>query len=258
MCTHGGKRNRIEFDSSKEHLIIIHPLVPEGDNFKLLGTLIDPKLSMEPAIESILSRCRPKVKAILRTRRFYSIPDLLMQFKTHIWGLCEHHNGAIYHAAQSHLGRLDNMQRGFLHELGISEKDAFLNHNFAPLSLRREIELLGFLHKRVLNQCHPAIAATLPFATHTTNPEWHTRQLYNHSYETPCRVELFKRSILALVGIYNRLPQNCVDSPNVMIFQRTLTRMAKAFCEHDHPRWKVFLSPRSVHFQDGQFGVDYI
>ena len=167
-----------------------------------------------------------------------------MQFKTHIWGLCEYHNGALYHAATSHLNRLDGMQRGFLYELGLAEDQCYLEWNFAPLSLRRDIGLLGLLHKRVLGQSHPSIDVFFSWAIDTINPDWHSKQLYNHSYDTFFRTELFKRSIFALVGIYNRLPQYIVDLPTVQQFQRELTRIAKSFCEVQHPRWKCFLSHR--------------
>ena len=40
----------------------------------------------------------------------------------------------------------------------------FLDYNFAPPCLRRDIGLLGFVHKRVLGQCHPAIKYFLPWS----------------------------------------------------------------------------------------------
>ena len=79
-----GDRNRITFDASKEHLVILHPQYYEGNAFKFFGTLIDPQLLMEPAIESILSRSRPKIKVLLCTRRFYTTTDMLTQYKIHI------------------------------------------------------------------------------------------------------------------------------------------------------------------------------
>ena len=46
-----GRQNRVAFDASKEHLVVLHPVHGEGDHFKLLGTLVDCKLLMNPAIE---------------------------------------------------------------------------------------------------------------------------------------------------------------------------------------------------------------
>ena len=50
-----GRANRVAFDATKEHAVIIHPLSAEGDPFKLLGLLVDCKLIMLPAVEKIFS-----------------------------------------------------------------------------------------------------------------------------------------------------------------------------------------------------------
>ena len=96
-----GRINRVSFDAGKEHIVILHPIHGEGDPFKLLGCLVDCKLVMQQAVERILSQARPKIKAILRTRQFYNSKELVNQFKIHIWGLMETHNGAIFHASSS-------------------------------------------------------------------------------------------------------------------------------------------------------------
>ena len=115
-----GKRNRIVFDAAKEHIIIVHPNTGEGDDFMFLGVLFDVKLTMENAIELILTRIRPKIKALLRSRAFYSVSDMLNKFKTHIWDLVEYQNGIICHACASALARLDRAQANFVGDLGIT------------------------------------------------------------------------------------------------------------------------------------------
>ena len=73
------------------------------------------------------------------------------------------------------------MQRGFLRELGLSDTETFINHNFAPPTLRRDIILLGFLHKRVLECCHPALLQALPFATSAAGTlRYHDKMLEDH------------------------------------------------------------------------------
>ena len=79
-----GFRNRVEFDAQKEHIIVLHPTSGEGDAFKLLGCLLDAKLNMEALIDQTVAACRPKAKALLRTRAYYDTSDLLNQFKTHV------------------------------------------------------------------------------------------------------------------------------------------------------------------------------
>ena len=53
-----------------------------------------------------------------------------MQYKTHIWGLIEYHSGAIMHACDSSLQKLDRIQVRFLEELHFTEQFAFLEHFF--------------------------------------------------------------------------------------------------------------------------------
>ena len=163
-----GKRNRVLFDPSKEHFCVIHSSDGEGEPFKLLGCLIDCKLIMNQAIEKILAQVRPKVAAILRTRRYYNTADLIDQFKTHVWGLMEFQNGAIFHASDYLLSKLDCVHANFLMELGVEQSDAFMNFNFAPPDLRRNIGILGMIHKRVLGRCHPVFQKLLPFKSEWT------------------------------------------------------------------------------------------
>ena len=75
-----GRVNRVIFDPSKEHEVILHPIFGSGEPFKLLGCLIDCKLIMNQAIDKILAQIRPKVAAILRTRRYYNTAELIDQF----------------------------------------------------------------------------------------------------------------------------------------------------------------------------------
>ena len=181
-----GKMNRVTFDGDKEHIIVIHPLHGEGDSFKLLGCLLDCKLQMLQAIDAILARMRPKITAILRLRSHYAPQSLIDQYKTHIWGFLECQNGAIFHAATSYLEKFDKLQASFLHELNIEESNAFLDCNFAPPTLRRNIGILGLLHKRVLGKAHPIFQELLPFHVDrfgSLRQNEHSKQLYCHSLE---------------------------------------------------------------------------
>ena len=133
---------------------------------------------MDEAIDHIISVARPKVNALLRTRGLYSQSQMFVQYKTHIWGFTEYQNGAILHACVSSLAKLDRLQSSFVHALNMTEEVAFLDHNFAPPTLRRDIGILGFLHKRVLNQCHPSVARLFPLLG--SCPPYHNKQLDGH------------------------------------------------------------------------------
>ena len=157
-----GKVNRVSFDPSKEHLVVLHPVEHHGPCFKLLGLMVDTDLAMESAIDALLTKIRPKIKAILRTRGYHSVSDLIMQFKTHIWGLMEANMGGIFHATSTRLDKIDREQDRFLRELGISAEYAFEEFKFATPKLRRNIGILGLLHKRILGLCHPSFECLLP------------------------------------------------------------------------------------------------
>ena len=233
-----GHRNRIIFDSSKDHLIIIHPDLGEGATFKLLGCTIDTALRMREAVDSIVAKAKPKIKAILRLRAHYSLEDMLLQYKTHIWGFTEYQNGIICHAAPSTLDALNRLQRWFLHELGISEEEAFIQYNFAPPTLRRDIGLLGLIHKRVLGLAHPAFEELLPW--HNEYDGGHTKQVFSHTIECNFQWVLFNRSIFGLVAIYNQMPQEIVDKGTVRGFQSALTNIAREQCENGNQDWQKF------------------
>ena len=165
----------------------------------------------------------------------------------------EIHNGAIFHAAKYLLDRIDAVQRHFLNELGTSESEAFLESNFAPPCLRRDIGVLGLLHKRVLGKCHPIFQSLLPFRVQCPHqcsnspplPGAHNKQLYGHMMEISWHHKLHFRSIFAMVYVYNRLPQEVVDCQTVCTFQTHLTKMARRKCEDAMPDWMQCFSCRA-------------
>ena len=235
-------------DAKKEHLLIIHPIIGSGKPIKVFGCFTDMQLTLDKAIDEILSRIRPKVTALLRTRAYYSERALIAQFKTHIWGIMEKDNGGIFHASTSLLDRLDNVQDRFLHKLGITTEHAFLTYDLAPPTLRRNISILGMIHKRVLGQCHPSLNHLLPwFSDRFGEPDRHrhTKQLYGHALECKSHWQLFRQSIFAMVDVYNNLPQQVVDHHAVNLFQSHLTHIARAGCSHASPRWRYTFDLRN-------------
>ena len=140
-------------------------------------------------------------------------------------------------AVPSQLKRLDKVQRGFLQDIGMTDTEAFVVHNFAPPSLRRCIGLLGLLHKRVLGKCHPGLAHVLPFAE-GLQADYHSKALYPYSDMQHYQARLYRRSLFAYVLIYNRLPQALVDLPSVKCFQSKLTHLAKHRAQIDQEGWR--------------------
>ena len=118
------------------------------------------------------------MNTLRRARGLYSQSQMFVQYKSHIWGFTEYQNEAILHACVSSLAKLDHLQVSFVHAFNMTEEVAFLDHNFAPPTLRRDIDILGFLHKRVLNQCHPSVAHLFPFMA--PGSPYHDKQLDGH------------------------------------------------------------------------------
>ena len=139
------------FDPAKEHSHIIHPLHGDGTTFKVLGTILDASLKMAPCVDHDLL-------SVLRLR------CLLNQFQVHVWCHCEYNSSCLLLAVSSQLDRINQVQLQYLRHLGLSEEEAFVHFNIAPLGLRRGFAMLGFLHKRVLGLCHPAICQAFPFS----------------------------------------------------------------------------------------------
>jgi len=235
-----GKTNRVSFDPSKEFFAVLHPSAGHGPCFKLLGCMVDTDLRMETCIGQLLVKIRSKITAILRTRGFYNIPDLVSQFKTHVWGLIEVNIGGYFHAASSLLEKIDHAQNRFFHELGLTAAQALLDFNAAPPRLRRNIAALGLLHKRVIGKCHPAFERLFPWYSERFDEGrgmGHNKQLYSHWVEISAHRSLYNRSIFAMADVYNNLPQHVVDATSVNIFQNYLMQIARTRCQQGDAAW---------------------
>ena len=142
--------------------------------------------------------------------------------------------GGYSHACTSLLDKFDHAQNRFVCELGLSTAEAFLEFNFAPPKLRRNVAVLGLLHKRVIGKCHPVYERLFPWYSQRF-PEGrgfgHNKQLYNHCVEISAHQQLYNRSIFPMTDIYNNLPQHVVDAVSVASFQSYLTHIARTRCQ---------------------------
>ena len=177
----------------------------------------------------------------------------MLQYKTHVLGILESVTAGIYHAGVTILAPLDRVQTTFVHNFNIDVTDAFMNHNLAPLSLRRDIAMLGFLHKCILPGAHPEMEKLFPSRPgHGSNDSpkrlWNILT-FNRRVFHP---DLAKRSLFGLTYVYNALPEHIVRLNTVQEFQHELTEMARRKVRNGHDDWQTFLSPRSF---DGDRGL---
>ncbi len=238
-----GTRNRVKFDPGKEEIRVIDVKDSFGDPFRLLGVQVDCKLLMNAEADRIVKKARPKLKALLRTRAFNPVDALISQYKAHILPLLEGSALAIYHASQIYLDKVDRVQDVFLREICMTDEQAFLDFNLAPVCLRRDIAAQGFLHKIALRECHPAFRELFPQALPVTHSHvtrgtcMHTRA-FKDRIGGGC-VQLMHKSLFGAIRVYNDFPQNVVDAKDVSTFQSALTELARERCRAGSQNWQT-------------------
>ena len=143
---------------------------------------------------------------------------------------------------------LDRVQTTFVHNFNIDVIEAFMRYNLAPLALRRDIAMLGFLHKCNLPNAHPEMKRLFP--------ERQGKRLWNIlSFNRRIfHPDLANRSLFNLTHIYNALPNYVRSLDNVHEFQHELTEMTRRKIRNGHDDWEKFLSPR---FFDVARGLHY-
>ena len=187
---------------------------------------------------------------ILRCRRFYPCKVLLRLYKQFVLSGIEFATPAIYHATDYALSPLERVQRRMLDELQYTEKDALLDHALAPLQCRRDMAMLGLLHRIIMGWAPACLQKFIYYADAPTFPRSyrapdlrHNRQIHDVSSGSESR--LFQRSIFKLVYTCNVLPQIVVDSRNVHIFQKHLQRCLKHVANGNLYEWP-FLFTRGI------------
>jgi hypothetical protein len=244
-----GRANGVTFDSGKESTHLLSTSAPaDGKNFRLLGVLFDPKLTMTDAIDELVCGLTWRLRALRRGQRYYSTTDLLYQYKARVLSYAEYRTSALYHATDTALHRLNTTQTRFLQELGLSDAEALLEHNLAPLCTRRDIAMLGVIHRAALGQGPPHLhrffrkAPPLDMVRTRADTGRHANHLVDP--RDPYSLEILKRSALGLVAIYNLLPASAVEALNVSTFQSRLQLLVKDAATARQPNWQHHLSPR--------------
>ena len=238
-----GRANRVRFDAGKEHFHLISRTQPSGDNFKILGVIFDPKLVMADAVESCVAAASWRIHSLIRTRRFYCDAELVNLYKAHVLSYIEYRTCAIYHASVSVLAPLDALQTRFLRSLGISAGDALIHFNLAPLNTRRDISILGVIHRSVLGLGPSCLQSFFRLDTSpppARAPRRHARHIVEPSYTSP---DFLLHSAVGATRIYNLLPDSIVRASAVPVLQRRLQQLvvAQAASLDD---WALCLSPR--------------
>ena len=245
------------FDPGKESIHVLDPRATSpGPTFEILGVEFDNRLSMQAAIEDLVHKGRWKVRALLQARGYYGVEQMVLLYKTHVLPFVEHRTAAIYHAVDTLLATLDRVQETFLRELGLSELEALALFNLAPLSTRRDIAMLGVIHRAALGKGPAQLRAF--FRPAPENPgqaglraeeRRHHLHLDDSRIDDVRRLAVIDRSAFGLVAVYNMLPKEVVEHEDVSLFQGALQSLVKERALSGSEAWRKLLSPRWQRWQ---------
>ena len=250
-----GRANQVSFDAGKESHHILSITRPYGSGFELLGVSFDTKLLMADSVDHLAKDCRWKLAVILRTRRFNTGEQLVALYKAQLLSFIEYRTAAIYHACDSALASLDRIQDKLLEAAGASRAEALGAFNLAPLSARRDIALLGLIHRAVLGRGpqHFREFFKLNGEAGRASSGRHRLQLVEYEdghwtdFALPrsCPANYIRHSVLGLVSVYNRLPASIVEvSSSVSFFQSGLQDLLRHSAGSGDPDWARLFSPR--------------
>ena len=236
------------FDPSKESMHILSRMNPHGRDFRILGVSYDCRLVMDSAVRDLAAKARWKILMLLRSKHAFDAISLVVQYKQQVLSFTEYRTSAIYHATTTVLVLLDKLQDYFLKELGITREVALIDHCLAPLAMRRDIALLGLLHRAAIGEGPPQ------FREHFKRQQGSLQLVDILANAQPTL--LMKRSIWGLVGVYNTLGGS-LQCATVKDFQKHLQDRTRRVVEKQlWPGWCSFYSPRKAAAYPGPSRAD--
>lgn len=132
--------------------------------FRDLGVILDSKLSFIPHINDLAATCFRSLGFIIRNSRdFSNIHTLKLLFYAFVRSKIEYASVVWSPYYQSHVNRLERVQRRFLKylsfkldarypEIGIPERELLRRHSVCSLEDRRTVSQLKFLHNILHNK----------------------------------------------------------------------------------------------------------
>ena len=206
---------------------------------------------MHEAVHSVSVEAGWRLRSLLRSQRYFNTSRMVLLYKSLVLSYIESVTPAIYHAADSVLAKVDRVQERLLERLHLSQKEAFSQFNLAPLRVRRDIAMLGLLHRISIGSAPERLKKLFPSgpvrfpAAYPFCVGFHlTRVSHSKQLQTPCTAfstERMKRSVYGLVDFYNSLPSWIVSIPTVSLFQRILQGGAFRFSQRSES-WKTLFT----------------
>ena len=122
--------------------------------------------------------------------------------------------------------------------------DALIHFNLAPLTTRRDMSILGVIHRTVLGLGPPCFKDC--FTLDASPPPPRAPRRHRRYLLDPCpprAPDYLLRSALGGVRIYNLLPESIVNAADVHDFQRILSELVR-FASPRYSSWPELLSWR--------------
>ena len=245
-----GRANQVCFDPTKESFHVFARTGGQGGNTELLGVNFDTGLAMDDAVRGLVQEVAWKLRVLQRSARFHTGRELVNLYKSRVLGYVEYRTPALYHATCTTLQQLNKVQDRLLRLAGVADLEALMHFNLAPLATRRDVAMLGLIHRTVLGKGPEHfqrffVKAPQRGAYQTRLQERqqrHGRQLVDPRGRT--HLNCVRRSALGLVAVYNLLPAHVVRAETVKEFQTQLQELLKARAREGCEDWSETFSPR--------------
>ena len=129
-----------------------------------------------------------------------------------------------------------------------------MNFNLAPLSTRRDIAMLGVIHRAALREGPQQLWKFFRLAVPASSFARISRHRSVHSMrleEWPAgrNLDIIRRSALGSIRVYNLLPADVVLHKTVKQFQQAVSGLVKDRVVAGDSRWRNLLSPWHALFQ---------
>ena len=146
------------------------------------------------------------------------------------------------------LQEIDEIQNRLLNNLGVTKEGALVDFRLAPLKARRDMGMLGVIHRAVLGEGPDHFRKHFTLQNNTSrhhgreSERRHNKQLA--TYRKGNFLDITAHSILGLVDVYNLLPTYMVEAMTVKEFQTRLQQMMREMAENGSLNWDSLYSPR--------------
>ena len=245
-----GKANQVSFDPKKESFHVVARTGGTGGNWEQLGVNFDTALTMEDAVRETVAEAGWKLRTLQRSARFHIDRELVNLYKARVLSYLEYRTPAVYHATCTVLGPLDRLQDSFLRKAGVTTLEGLMVFNLAPLAARRDMAMLGLIHRTVLgkgpeqfrNFFFPASQRSTSRTRLAERRSERGSQLTDWRRRT--HLNVVRRSALGLVAVYNLLPPRVVKLNNVKDFQGALGELLRERATAGCDDWPLTFSPR--------------